>query len=432
MQMRFTAFILVMMVWTLVLSLAAGCRQKSTSGGVSARAGAGSSASSSASAEERYWKPRGSGSVQLAWKQQTKLHQMFIKKYDAADQAGKNALQSELEKIYFRTNGVLVQLFEDAIGENPNEPANYISYGFYLLPRRGQFENALSLIEKGMTMERDNAGFHFLLAHAYVAPFDSGEFSRPDQTRLIRYQRYKGKFEIELQRARKLMPNNAFFDYYEAITRYRFDSDLDAAWELIKQGNAKAKSYFILPPPLPLMTDTWMTENIYPGAFNLYWNSASYPAEDFTKLAVNLLTSDKVKDSPKRMFELARFVFHASQTRPYDRLYHSLLGQVLDQAISYYGGLGSENKVAELKEVRRFYDEVTATMDDLLRRKVIGNAPGVTLPKDALDLEVQLRRQYRALDPVLPLELRLVKKLRQALDLDAQQYPVFDGLWRPV
>ncbi|OPX21497.1 MAG: hypothetical protein B1H03_06500 [Planctomycetales bacterium 4484_113] len=423
---------LTVMLAAVALAFAAGCRQKTESASplVSSTASSASIPAPAREKEARYWKPRGSGSVELAWKQQTKLHQMFIKKYDAADDAGKEKLKSELEMVYFRTNGVLVQLFEDAISENPDEPANYISYGFYLLPRKGQFENAIALIEKGMDMERDNAGFHFLLAHAYVAPFRSGEFSTSDKTRNIRYKRYRGKFEVELQRARKLMPDNAFFDYYEAVTTYHFNGNLDVAWELVQQGNEKPESYFILPPPLAMLSDTWVSQYTYPDNFHLYWNFGYYPADDFIKLAVDLLTSGKVKDSPSKIFEVARFVFHASQTRPYDRLYHFVLGLVIEQALTYYGDLGSDKKVEELKQVRKFYDEITTTMDELLRQEVIGSEPGVKPPKDPLDLEVQLRRQYKALGPVFPLELRLMKKLRDALNLDAEQHPLFNDLWQ--
>jgi len=412
----------------LALLLAFGCRQKKETATSFASAVASSASATVDDKEARYWQPRGTGSTLLAWKQQTRLHKMFIEKYDAADEKGREKLQSELDKVYFRTNGVLVQLFEDAISEKPKEPANYISYGFYLLPRKGQFENAIALIEKGMNMERDNAGFHFLLAHAYVAPLRSSEFTSSDQTREIRYTRYQGKFEIELGRARKLMPENAFFDYYEAITKYTFDHDLDAAWKLIRQGNEKPQAYFILPPPIAMLTDSWANEFTYPDAFSLYWNFGCYEEDELMKLAVDLVTSDEVKNDPEKMFDLARFVFHASQTRPYDRLYHLLIGLAVEQAIAYYTGLGSEKKVEEMQEVRSFYDEVTSTTDDLLRQK--GGSD--VLPADPLSLEEQVRRRYQVLNLVFPVEMRLMKKLREALGLDAEQHPLYDELWRPV
>jgi len=431
------AILVFVAVLLAALTLVGGCKEKRASTSSSAAmptvspGDAPPASGSSKEQEERYWKPRGSGSIQLAWKQQTMLHQMFLKKYDAADEEGKKGLQAELEKVFFRTNGVLVQLFESGIQEDPKDAANYVSYGLYLLPRKGQFENAISLIEKATTLERDNAGHHFLLADAYVAPLRSGEFLASGDTRAIRYARYTDKYEVELQRARKLMPDNAFFDYYDALTTYGFEGDLDAAWKLILQGNAKPKSYFILPPPLPMMADSWLTVFEYPNSLHLYWNSAYYPADDFTKLTVNLLTSDAIKNQPGQIFEVARFVFHASHTRPFDRLYHFLLGMSIEQAINYYQDLGSEKKVEELKEVRNFYDQVTVTMADAFLQDVLGNEPGVREPQDRLDLEVQLRRQAKTLIPIYPLELRLMKKFRRALDLDPEQYPVFNDLWQP-
>jgi hypothetical protein len=194
---------------------------------------------------DRLIKSLGNDGIREGWAQQTLMHRVFIQKYDSTDKAGQKELRDELDKVYFTANPVTRKNFEDAIAEDPNEPANYVSYGYYLLPKRDEYENSLNYIQKGISMEEDNPAWQFLMAYAYVAPLRCGDFYRFGSIDQLRWKRYEDKYEVVIRRAARMWPENWFVPYFMAVHQYRVDKDLEKCWEATSSSSHRSHSQLI-------------------------------------------------------------------------------------------------------------------------------------------------------------------------------------------
>jgi hypothetical protein len=410
-----------------VLLATPACRE-SKQGGAAAGKAAKSPAASEAS--DRLTKPLGSRLLDTAWSQQTELHQIFTRKYDSTDKEGQKGLRGELDRVYFTKNSTISGYFEKAIEDDPGEPANYVSYGYYLQPRRDEFENSLKYIEKGITRDEENGAWHFLLANAYITPFRSGDFTRFGTADPLRWVRYKDKYEIEIARAGRLLPENWFVPYYDAVFRYNRDEDLAKAWGLVAEGNQRREGYFIFVPPLPLTITSW---NLVPDRnqfFDLQWNFGFYRYQLIEHLADSLIKDDGFCADPEKMFGVMQFLYNAGATRPFDRLYHFQMGQALDALIEHYRGADDAQTLAKLEEAKKLYDSITETFVRSFDR---ANLPvtGAFTPNDPklLMLERSARRQDYLIEPILKHDLRLLKQVREALGLSPEEHALSNTMW---
>lgn len=410
-----------------VLLAAPACRESKQG---DAAAGKAAKSSPAGDTSDRLTSPLGSRLLDTAWTQQTELHQIFTHKYDSTDEEGQKTLRGELDAVYFIKNPNISRHFEQAIEDNPNEPANYVSYGYYLLPRRDEFENSLKYIEKGITRDEENGAWHFLLANAYITPFRSGDFTRFGTADPLRWVRYKDKYEIEIARAGRLLPENWFVPYYDAVFRYHRDKDLPKAWELVAEGNQRREGYFIFVPPLPLQISSWNTVPDRNRFFDLQWNFGFYRYQLIERLAGALIESEEFHADPERMFGVMQFLYNAGATRPFDRLYHFQLGQALDAVIEHFRQAEDAETLSKLEEAKKLYDSITETF---VRSFDHANLPvtGAFSPDDPklLMLERSARRQDYIIEPILKHELRLLKQVREALGLSPDQHPLSNVMW---
>jgi len=386
--------------------------------------------SASSELSDRLTRPLGSKLLETAWAQQTELHRVFTRKYDATDEEGQRALRGELDAVYFIRNEVIASRFEQAIKDSPQEPANYVSYGYYLLPRRDEFENALKYIEKGITREEENGAWHFLLANAYISPFRSGDFTRFGTADPLRWVRYKDKYEIEIARAARLLPDNWFVPYYDAVFRYQRDKDLQQSWELIEEGNRREEGYYIFVPPLPLTISSWSLVPDRDRFFDLQWNFGYYRYQLIEALLDKLITDEEFRRDPERLFGVMHFLYNAGATRPFDRLYHYHMGLALDTLIEHFESTDDAETLAKLQEAKELYESITKTFVRSFER---ANLPvsGRFSPDEPklLVLERSARRQDYIIEPILKHELRLLKQVREALGLNPEEHPLSNTMF---
>ncbi len=381
--------------------------------------------------QKRFVQSRANRLISYIWKRQSEFEEEFLKRLRQNNGVLNKTLEEERDRIYFRANKVFMQFFEDAIRADPTEVANYVSYGLYLRPRQGFFEEALRYIQKGPELEPDNPVYHFLLAYSYIAPMKSGIYTRGVGTERFSYRKYKDKFEIEMNRARKLMPENAFLDHFEALVKMFFEDDYERAWELIISGNNKPKSYFILPPPFPALMDYWEYSGLYGYAIGLESTFGIYPKDMVIYTITKLLERDDIKNDPEKLFELMRFLYNLSNTRPFDRIQHYLTGVVLEALIRHFEDIGDKEKVKELKNQMFFYDEITDSLGRWFEKRVKESYP-IEDPKSFLEFEDKLARNPDVLIDALALNLRLLDQIRAVLGLDKEKYFLLNQKWDKV
>ena len=372
----------------------------------------------------------GGDGIREAWAQQTLLHRVFIRKYDSTDKAGQKELRDELDKVYFTANPVTWKSFEDAIEENPNEPANYVSYGYYLLPKRDEYENSLNYIQKGITMEEDNPAWQFLMAYAYVAPLRCGDFYRFGSIDQLRWKRYEDKYELVMRRAARMWPENWFVPYFMAIHQFRVDKDLEKCWEDIVQGNSRAEGYFVFVPPLPLTINKWGAVTDRDEFFDLQWHFGLYSYTAMQHMVEAMLNDEAFVGNPERLWQIVVFLFQASETRPLDRIYHYHIGQALETLKDCYEQMGDAEKTQKLEQALELYDGISATLRnefDLSGLPLSGSGPSDG--PELLTIERSCRRQENIIEPLLKLHTRLLKQVREILDFSTNDYPIVTPQW---
>lgn len=379
---------------------------------------------------DRLVRPLGGDGIREAWAQQTLLHHVFIRKYDSTDKAGQMELRDELDKVYFTANPITRKSFEDAIAKDPNEPANYVSYGYYLLPKHDEYENSLNYIQKGITMEEDNPVWQFLMAYAYVAPLRCGDFYRFGSIDQLRWERYEDRYEIVIQRAARMWPENWFVPYFQAIHQYRVDQDLEKCWDDIVQGNSREQGYFVFVPPLPLTINKWAAVADRDEFFDLQWHFGLYSYIAMQHMIEAMLDDEAFVKDPKRLWQIFVFLFQASETRPLDRIYHYHIGQALRALKDCYEQMGDTEKVQKLEQALEFYDGISATLRheyDLSGLPLSGG--GSSDDPELLTIERSCRRQENIIEPLLKLHTRLLKQVREILDFSTDDYPIVTPQW---
>ncbi len=377
--------------------------------------------------QERFISSRSNRMTVYVWTKQTDLEMEFQRKLYQNDYRMNEELEKERDRIYFGANKVLMQLFESAIRSDQAEPANYVSYGLYLRPRQGHFDKALKYIQKGPELEPDNPVYHFILAYAYVAPLQSGQYSRRGGYEEFAYDRYRDKYRIEINRAKKLMPENAFLDYFDALIVYGREDDVLKAWDLILAGNKKPKSYFLFPPPFPALLDTWDT-GFAGKVLNLEWAFGNYQEEFLLSLVPKLLEEESIRDDPASLFEVLRFLYRLGITRPFDRVHHYLTGLVVLRLVNLYKEGPDEEKAKAMMHWKKFYDEIGVTLGKWYEQKVKGQLLQSD-PKSFLEFEEKVRRVTDVTMDTLGLHLRLLKGIRESLGLSAKEYPLPNFKW---
>jgi len=379
---------------------------------------------------QRLTQSLGAPEAKAAWALQTALHGEFIRRYDRASAAEQEALRDELEKVYFIANPILCEKFEQAIASDPTEPANYISYGYYLLPRQDKFEDALGHIEKGITMEEDNPAWHFLLAYAYVGPFRSGDFTIFGYSDRVRWVRYKDKYFTVIRRTQNMWPDNWFVPYFHAVQLYKTSRDEQKAWEAVLQGNRMQKGHFVFVPPLPVTMESWLAAPDRDDYFDLQWQFGLYTYTIVEDLVEKLLEADWVRTDPEALWELLVFLHQVSATRPMDRLYVSHTGLVLEQLEECLRDKGETATARKLADARQFQREIA---DTLKQEFALSRLPltGSTGPQDTelVRIERSCRRQEQILEPVLRLQVRLLTQVREALGLSPEEHPIVTPKW---
>lgn len=379
---------------------------------------------------DRLVKSLGGDGIREGWAQQTLLHRVFIKKYDSTDKAGQKELRDELDKVYFTANPVTRKNFEDALAEDPAEPANYVSYGYYLLPKRDEYENSLNYIQKGITMEEDNPAWQFLMAYAYVAPLRCGDFYRFGSIDQLRWKRYEDKYEVVIRRAARLWSENWFVPYFMAVHQYRVDKDLEKCWKNIIEGNSRAKGYFVFVPPLPLTINKWGAVADRDEFFDLQWHFGLYSYTAMQHMADAMLEYETFVNDPERLWGIMVFLFQASETRPLDRIYHYHIGQALKALKGYYGETGDEEKAQKLEQVLEFYNGISATLRNEFELSGLPLSGGGSADDpELLVIERSCRRQENIIEPMLKLHARLLKQVRGALDFSASDHPIVTLQW---
>jgi hypothetical protein len=379
---------------------------------------------------DRLIKPLGGEGIREAWARQTLLHRVFIQKYDSTDKAGREELRDELDKVYFTANPLIRQSFEDAIEQDPNEPANYVSYGYYLLPKRDEYENSLEYIQKGITMEEDNPAWHFLMAYAYIAPLRCGDFYRFGSIDQLRWKRYEDKYELVMRRAARMWPENWYIPYFIAIHQFRVDKDLAKCWEALMQGNGRGEGYFVFVPPLPLTIGKWAAVPDRDEFFDLQWHFGLYPYTATQRMTEEMLEDEEFASDPERLWQIIIFLYQASETRPVDRIFHYHTGRVLAALRDYYEQKEDLDKVEKLSEALDFYDSISATLRqefELSGLPLSGSGPSDE--PELLTIERSCRRQENIIEPMLKLHARLLKQVREALDYAAEDHPIVTFDW---
>jgi hypothetical protein len=375
--------------------------------------------------QERLKAPLGADGIRKAWDTQTRLHAVFIGLYDRKDAAGQKAMQDQLDRVYFVANPYLTADFDTALKEQPTEPANYVSYGYYLLPRRDQYETGLKNIEQGITMEPENPAWQFLLANAYICPFRSGDFTRFSVLDRERWKRYQDKYDIVIARAAKLWPDNWYIPYFAAQHQFILDQDFKKVMEWIEQGNKAESGQFIFVPPLPLTIDNWNAVPDRDSYFDLQWNYGFYAYNTMGDIVTGSLRDKDIASNPDKLWELLSFFYRASCTKPYDRVYHQYMGRIIRAIGDCYSQKGDSAKAAKVAEALKFYESVTKTFAvyfaDSGLKKV---APDDPTDDSLLIIEASCRRQTQVIEPVMKLELRLVKQVREAMGYSASDRPL--------
>jgi len=379
---------------------------------------------------DRLVKPLGGDGIREAWAQQTLLHRVFIRKYDSTDKAGQKELRDELDKVYFTANPITRKSFEAAIAEDPDEPANYVSYGYYLLPKRDEYENSLNYIQKGITMEEDNPAWQFLMAYAYIAPLRCGDFYRFGSIDQLRWKRYEDKYELVMRRAARMWPENWFVPYFMAIQQFRVDKDLEKCWEDIVQGNSRPKGHFVFVPPLPLTINKWSAVPDRDEFFDLQWHFGLYSYAAIQKMVEAMLDDESFTNDPERLWNIIVFLFQASETRPLDRVYHYHIGQALEALKNCYEQTGDAKKAQRLEQALEFYDGISATLRDEFELSGLPlSGSGSADEPELLTIERSCRRQENIIEPVLNLHTRLLKQIREILGFSAADYPIVTPQW---
>jgi hypothetical protein len=379
---------------------------------------------------DRLLKSLGGDGIREGWAQQTLLHHVFIRKYDNTDKAGQKEMREELDKVYFMANPIIRQNFEDAIEEDPTEPANYVSYGYYLLPKHEEYENSLNYIQKGITMEEDNPAWQFLMAYAYVAPLRCGDFYRFGSIDQLRWQRYEDRYELVMQRAARMWHENWFVPYFMAVHQYRVNKDLEKCWEDIVQGNDREQGYFVFVPPLPLKINKWAAVTDRDEFFDLQWHFGLYSYAAVQNMVEAMLDDEAFAQNPERLWQIVVFLFQASETRPLDRIYHYHIGQTLEMLKHYYEQMGEADKAQKLEQALEFYDGISATLHheyDLSGLPLSGS--GSSDDPELLTIERSCRRQENIIEPLLRLHTRLLKQVREILDFPTDDYPIVTPQW---
>jgi hypothetical protein len=402
---------------------AAGCKKPS---------GGGDSAAPAKTPKTRYDETRlatqlGAAGIRAAWAKQTKLSAIFIQMYDAKDAAGQKAMQTDLDRVYFVDNPILEQDFAAAIAEQPNEPANYVSRGWYKLPRHDTYEDGLKDIEQGITMEEPNPAWHFLLAYAYVAPLRSGDFTRFGSMDKLRWERYKDKYDIVLSRSMEKWPENWYMPYFAATHQFAIDQDLKKCYELVAKGNQGSLGRFIFVPPMPLTIENWAAVPDRDDYFDLQWNFGFYAYNTTQDMVMFMLKDKQIAADPEKLWNLMLFMYNASMTRPLDRDFHYTLGRVLLALQASAKAKGDTAATAKLAEAQKFYDGVTHTFKTYFTDSGLKmSSPDVKGEDSMLTIERSTRRQREILEPVLKLELRLMKQVRDAMGYSASKYPLYN------
>jgi len=379
--------------------------------------------------QDKYIKPQCSSMVAFVWREQTRLENIFQDKLRKNKLEMTPQLEAERDRVYFTVNTYHKQFLEQAIKEHPENPANYVAYGAYLRPRRGFYKESLKYFQKAVDLDPTNPAYHFLLAHAYCAPLKSGEYTREGVIEEVAYSEYKDKFNIEIDRARKLMPDNSFLDYFKALVIYDNEKDLQTAWDLILQGNKKVKSYFIFPPPLPHLIDAWDTSGFQDDYIGLQWSYGYYPEREVISLVNALLEDKNISGDPEKIFEVMRFLYKMGLTRPFDRIHHYLMGVALEKLYIHYERAEDPLKLEKVKEIKRLYDGISSTLGTWVKEEVKGIYP-IKDPKNFLEHEEKIRRVSSVLRSAIDLQRRLLKQVRDLIGLSASEYPLQDMLWR--
>ena len=380
--------------------------------------------------QDKYIKPQSSSMVSFVWHEQTRLENIFQEKLKKNKFELTPQLEAERDRVYFTVNTYHKQFLEQAIKEYPKNPANYVAYGAYLRPRRGFYKESLKYFQKAVDLDPTNPAYHFLLAHAYSAPLKSGEYTREGVMDEVAYSENKDKFHIEIDRARKLMPDNSFLDYFKALVIYDKENDLTTAWDLILEGNSKVKSYFIFPPPLPHLIDAWDTSGFQEDYIGLQYSYGYYPEPVVISLVNALLESEEINSDPEKIFEVMRFLYRMGLTRPFDRIHHYLMGLALEKLYVHYGGAGDPLKLEKIKEIKRLYDGISSTLGTWVKEEVKGIHP-IKDPKNFLEHEEKIRRVSSVLRNAIELQRRLLKQVRDLIGLSAREYPLHNLLWKP-
>ncbi len=381
--------------------------------------------------QDRLSEPLGGEGLRLAWRQQTKLHGVFIRKYDLASEKEQEELRNELDAVYFTANPILMQVFEEAIAADPTEPANYVSCGYYLLPRYDKYEESLTYIQKGITMEEDNPAWHFLMAYAYVAPFRSGDFYRFGTADKVRWMRYSDKYNTVIRRAERKWAENWYVPYFRAIQQYRMEKDLEGCWEAIIEGNRRQQGYFVFVPPLPLTISSWKTVPDRDQYFDLQWNFGLYSYSPLQKLVDALIEDETNRGDPERLWEILVFLYQASETRPYDRIFHYHLGRALKALKEYCTSTGDTERTERLAEALKFYDSVSATFKKEFEYSGLPLSSAASpAGQELMVIEQSCRRQEEIIEPILRLDLRLMKLVREALGFSPESHPLVSPQWK--
>jgi len=374
---------------------------------------------------DRLTVPLGGEGIRKAWSQQTLLHRVFIQKYDSASEAEQKEMKDELNKVYFTANPIIRQNFEDAIEQDPTEPANYVSYGYYLLPKHGEYENSLNYIQKGITMEEDNPAWHFLMAYAYVAPLRCGDFYRFGTIDQLRWKRYEEKYEIVMRRAARMWSKNWYVPYFMAVHQFRVDKDLEKCLDYIIQGNERTEGHFVFAPPLPLTINRWTFVPDRDEYFDLQWHFGLYPYAPMQQMVEAMLEDEEFAGDPENLWQLLVFLHKASETRPVDRIYHYHTGRVLEALKNSCKQNADAERAQKLEQVLDFYDSVSETLRhefELLHLPLTKS--GASNDPELLAIERSCRRQERIIEPMLKLHARLLKQVREALGYTAEDHPI--------
>ncbi len=375
--------------------------------------------------QERLKSPLGADGIRKAWDTQTRLHTVFIGLYDKKDAAGQKAMQDQLDRVYFIANPYLIADFEGALKEQPAEPANYVSYGYYLLPRRDQYETGLKNIEQGITMEEDNPAWQFLLANAYVCSFRSGDFTRFGTMDRERWKRYQDKYDIVIARAAKMWPDNWYIPYFAALHQFILTQDFAKVMDWIKQGNSAQTGWFVFVPPLPLTIESWDTVPDRDSYFDLQWNYGFYAYNMMGDIVTGALMQEDIASNPDKLWELLSFLYRASSTKPYDRIYHQYIGSVIRAIGDCYSQKGDNDKAAKVAEALKFHKSVSKTFAVYFADSGLKLSAQDDPAEDRLlTIERSCRRQAQIIEPVLKLDLRLMKQVREAMGYSASSRPL--------